>query len=93
MIMGVEVNGFDQGDLPITGEVSLIAARFCIAQGMRVDESYVTAGAGADYAGRVIFSTLRQMGILPESGIDQELFKRTANDVMRRSNVPSSSAE
>lgn len=85
--MTVEVQGFDDRDKNITGEVSLIASMFCIAEGIPDRQAFIIGGAGADYAGRVILVTLREMGIIPVEGIDQESFIKTANDVSRRSDV------
>ena len=87
--MSIEINGFDNRDRKITGEVAHLAGKLCLAQGLRPDESYVIGIRGAQYSSELIFTTLRNMGIIPEEGINTEAFVATANEIMHRSGVES----
>lgn len=85
--MGIEIQAFDPRDRGATSEASYLAGRLCVAQGIHADQAYTVGDRGATYASELIFATLRRMGIIPEEGIDIDLFKRTSRAILQQSGV------
>lgn len=87
--MSIEVAGFDGRDRRAASESSYLAGRLCVAQGIDPDQAYTVGDRGATYAAELTFATLRRMGVIPEDGIDSDLFTRTARALMQQSGVES----
>ncbi|MEK7603285.1 MAG: hypothetical protein AAB459_03520 [Patescibacteria group bacterium] len=85
--MSIDIEGFDPRDRGATNEVTYHAGRLCVAQGIHADQAYTIGDIGATYASEFTFATLRRMEIIPDEGIDLDLFKRTARALMQQSGV------
>jgi hypothetical protein len=79
--MSIDIVGFNKEDARSVGDLSIVASALCAGQGVEHSEAYGTGTLGGEYAARLAFTALRQMGIIPPEGIDKEVFTKVVQDI------------
>jgi hypothetical protein len=65
--MSVEINGYNARDERAVDDLSEATAQLCLAQGIHESSAYEgDAMRGSEYAGRIAFTALRNMKLIPE---------------------------
>ena len=81
--MTISLRGENPSDQGIVGEVGLSAAAVCEAQGIPAGDAYTYALKGAEYATQLTLLALRNIGVIPEEGIDNERFTAAVQELTR----------
>lgn len=93
LVMSIEIVGRNPSDEEVIGEIGVLAADLCRAQSEDTTGSYTTSVRAGEFAGEVIFASLRQLGIIPKEGFDVTAFLVTAKAIKDASisSIPTSS--
>jgi len=79
--MSVEIWCFNEADgLPVS-EIALAAGELCVAQGMSKEQAFTTGVSVGQYAAELVFTVLRDMGVIPVEGIDIKEFIRSTKAI------------
>jgi len=86
--MAIEIDGFNDSDILPTQEAAHLASELAQHEGVHNGFAYTIGQRAGEYAAGIIFTALREMGVIPPAGFDLEDFRRTVRAVVDKSLNP-----
>lgn len=79
--MTIEIIGFNNQDSLAADEAAYAGAEIADREGIKDGQAFTIGSRTAKYAIELTLTALRQMGVIPEEGIDVTVFQETVNAI------------
>ena len=86
--MSIEIDGFNDSDVLQSPESAPLANELTYEEAGQVGVTHTFSRKASEYVSGILFTALRDFGIIPSAGFDIEDFRRTARAIFDKSINP-----